>query len=155
MRVPNKQMVRRLLLMLCVIFCICLLLTRPGVHNIVPIPHGMKVVTVPVSDETIPDIRLLHPGCIVTVKATWTLNRSRIPEIIPDFIVNALIKCKLIKNNRGIITRHGRLYTVQVLSIKRSFRRTFVNLVVDPNQAEALSLAEKNGSISLTVHKLF
>jgi hypothetical protein len=112
----------------------------------------MTIVTVPVSNKTMPDKSLLYPGCVVGVKATWELSRSRIPEIIPDFIVNTLIKCKIIRN-RGRTIYSGKYNGVfQVLSIKRGVRGTFVNLVVDPNQAEALSLAEKNGSISLTVH---
>jgi Flp pilus assembly protein CpaB len=110
----------------------------------------MRVVTVPVSDKTLPDKALLYPGCFVDVLTTWKLNRSRIPEVIPDFIVDVLIKCKLIRNNRGAISI-TMLRRIQVLSIKRDVRGTFVNLLVEPRQAEALQLAVKNGSISLSL----
>lgn len=185
MRVPNKQAAHRILLMLCVIFCVCLLLTRPvnetqpedtGAHNVVPIPQGMKVITVPVSDKTIPDKSLLYPGCYVDILTTWKLNNSKIPEaipssygdvlftlelnnsklpkVIPDFMVDVLVKCKLIRKKQVLILT-TMLRQIQVLSIKRGVRGTFVNLIVDPKEAEALSLAKKNGSISLSVRKPF
>ena len=166
MRVPNKQAVHRILLMLCVIFCVCLLLTQPvnetqsedaGAYQGVQIPPGMTIVTVPVSDKTMPDKSLLYPGCVVGVKATWKLNKSRIPEIIPDCIVDALIKCKLIRNRGGTISRAMFGGRILVLSVKHGVRGTFVTLLVDAKQAEVLLflLAEKNGSISLTVRKPF
>ncbi len=185
MRVTYKQTAHIILLMLCVIFCVCLLLTQPvnetqtedtGDHNVVPIPQDMKVITVPVSDKTIPDKSLLYPGCYVNILTTWKLNNSKIPEaipssygdvlftlelnnsklpkVIPDFMVDVLVKCKLIRKKQVLILT-TMLRQIQVLSIKRGVRGTFVNLIVDPKEAEALSLAKKNGSISLTIPKPF
>lgn len=113
------------------------------------IPQRMKIVTVPVSDRTMPDKSLLYPGCFV-VTATFKLKKSRIPDIIPDFIVNALIKCKLIKNSGlPVFTWVGGRY--QVLSVKHGVRGTFVTLLVPEEQSERLSSAMKNGPISLIV----
>lgn len=163
MRVPNKQMAHRTLLMLCVIFCVCLLLTRPvnetqsedtGAYQGVQIPPGMTIFTVPVSDKTIPDKSLLYPGCYVDVVAIYKLNNSKIPEIVPDFIVDILVKCKFIRRSQGAVS-NTMLRGIQVHSIKRGVQGTFVNLIVDPRQAEALSLAIQNGTISLTVRKPF
>jgi Flp pilus assembly protein CpaB len=149
--------------MLCVTVCVCLFLRHSvnktqsedtSTPNVVPIPPGKKVFTVPVSDKTIPDKSLLYPGCYVDVIAIYKLNNSKIPEAIPDFIVDILVKCKLIRKSQGSVS-NTMLRHIQVLSIKRGVRGTFVNLIVDTKQAEGLSLAIENGSISLTVRKPF
>jgi hypothetical protein len=149
--------------MLCVIVCVCLFLTRPvnktqsedtGAHNVVPIPQGRKVITVPLSGKTIPDKSLLYPGCYVDVLFTYKPNNSKIPDAIPDFIVDILVKCKLIRKRQGAVSI-TMLRGIQVASIKRGVRGTFVNLILDPKKTEALSSAIENGSISLTVRKLF
>jgi len=125
-----------------------------GAYQAVQIPPGMKVFTIPVSDKTIPDKSLLYPGCCVDVIAVYKLNNSKIPEAIPDFIVDILVKCKLIRQSQRAIST-TMLRGIQVASIKRDVQGTFVNLIVDTKQAEALSLAIQNGTISLTVHKPF
>jgi Flp pilus assembly protein CpaB len=154
-----KKTSKRLLLMLCIIVCVCLFLTR-SVNEIqsegtsaqlaTQIPHGMRAVTVPVSSKTTPDKALLYPGCFVDVMVTYRLNKSRIPEAIPDFIVDLLIKCKLIRNNRGAFST-TMLRGIQVLTIKRDLSGTHVTVLVNPKQAEALSLAAQHSSISLSV----
>ena len=161
MRVPYKKATHKILLILCLIVCVCLLLTQTVsekqsedivAHQKVQIPSGMRIFTVPVSDKIKSGKSLLYPGCFVDVKTDLTPKKSRIPDIIPDFVVNALIKCKLIRDNRGGISV-TMLRGIQVLSIKRGIRGTFVNLLVTPKQAEALQLAMKNSTISVTVRK--
>jgi len=160
MRVPYKQTAHRILLVLCVIFFVCLLLTRPvnekqsedtGARQQAQIPPGMKISTVPVSYKTIPDKSLLCPDCIVDVQVSLKQDNGKIRDVIPDFIVDALIKCKLIKNRKRNALSVTMLRGIQVLSIKRGVHGTFVNLLVAPKQAEALKLAMKNSNISLTV----
>ena len=154
-----KKTSKRLLLMLCIIVCVCLFLTR-SVNEIqsegtsaqlaTQIPHGMRAVTVPVSSKTMPDKAFLYPGCFVDVITSRKLNKSRIPEVIPDFIVDLLIKCKLIRINRGAVAT-TMLRRIQVLTIKRNPSGALVTLLVDKKQAKALSLAAQKGSISLSV----
>jgi Flp pilus assembly protein CpaB len=112
----------------------------------------MKVVKVPVSDNIIPDKSLLCPGCFVDVKASLgsNTNRGRVPKVIPKFIVDLLIKCKLIRNRGGTVSA-TMLRGIPVLSVKRSLRGTFVNLLVTTRQAEALQLAINNSNISLAI----
>jgi len=114
----------------------------------------MKVFTIPVSDKTIQDKSLLYPGCFVDVFTIYELNRNRVPKAIPGFIVDVLVKFKLIRKKQGSISTFN-LYQIQVLSVKCGVRGTFVNLIVDPEEAEILSLAKKNGRISLTIPKPF
>ena len=160
LQATNHQIANTILLMLCIFACVCLLLTRnvykikyegAGAHQEVQLPPGMKVVTVPVSDKRIPDKSLLCPGCFVDVLTTYKLKTGGTPKVIPKFIVDLLIKCKLIGNRGGAVSV-TMLRGIQVISIKRGLRGTFVNLLVTTKQAEALSLAEKNSSLSVTIH---
>lgn len=98
-------------------------------HREIPIPDGMQVVAVAVSDMTTPDISLLYPGCYVDVLVSFNMGKSRIPKLVPDFIVDILIKCRLVAKKRtGISTTM--LRGIQVLSIKRGVRGKYVNLLV-------------------------
>lgn len=160
LQAPSHQIANRILLMLCVIVCVCLLLTRhanelqyegAGTHQEVQLPPGMRTVTVPVSDRIMQDKSLLCPGCFVDVIYTWKLNKGRVPKVIPKFIVDLLIKCKLIRNSGGMVYA-ALLNGIPVLSVKRGIRGTFVTLLVTTEQAEALSLAEKRGSLSVTIY---
>ena len=154
-----KKTSKRLLLMLCVIVCVCLILTRSvnemqsegtSAQLATQIPHGMMAVTIPVSGKTTPDKAFIYPGCFVDVMVTYRLNKSRIPEVIPDFIVDLLIKCKLIRNSRGAVSA-TMLRRIQVLTIKRGPSGTHVTVLVNPKQAEALSLAAQNDRLSLSI----
>ncbi|MHC4203340.1 MAG: CpaB family protein [Planctomycetota bacterium] len=156
-----QKTAKSLLLMLCIIFCVCLFLTRPvnetqsdGTSALLAsaIPPGMQAFTASFSSKDIPDKTLLYPGCVVDVKFSLKLKRSRIREMIPDFIVDALVKCKLIRKNIMPIST-TMLRGIKVLAIKRGRYRTHVTLLVDTNQAEALSLAIKNATILLTPRK--
>ena len=95
---------------------------------------------------------LLYPGCFVDVITMRKLNRNRIAEVLPDFIVDLLVKCKLIRINRGAIST-TMLRRIQVLTIKHSLSGTHVTVLVDPRQAEALLLAAQKSIISLSVCK--
>jgi hypothetical protein len=90
----------------------------------------MRVVTVFIYSRGMPDKALLYPGCLVDVMVSYKLP-SR------DSKLEALSTTML----RGI----------QVLAIKRDIQGTLVTLVLDTEQAEVLSLAIENGSISLAV----
>ena len=156
-----KKTSKRLLLMLCIIVCVCLFLTR-SVNEIqsegtsaqlaTQIPQGMRAVTVPVSSKTMPDKALLYPGCFVDVMVTYRLSKSRIREMLPDFIVDLLVKCKLIRINIGALST-TMLRGIQVLTIRRGLSEAHVTVLVDSKQAEALSLAAQNASLSLSVRK--
>jgi len=110
----------------------------------------MRAVTIPVSSKTTPDKALLYPGCFVDVITMRKLNRNRIAEVLPDFIVDLLVKCKLIRINRGAIST-TMLRRIQVLTIRRGLSEAHVTVLVNPRQAEALLLAAQNSSISLSV----
>ena len=156
-----QKTAKNTLLMLFVILCVCLFLTRPvnetqseGTGSLIvsPIPPDMKAFTASFSSKDIPDKTLLYPGCVVDVKVAYNLNKSRIPKVVPSFIVDVLIKYKLIRKS-GVGLSTTMLRGIQVLAIKRGRNRTHVTLLVDTSQAEALSLAIKNATILLTLRK--
>ena len=156
-----KKTAKNALLMLFFILCVCLFLTRSvnetqsegtGALLASAIPPGMQAFTASFSSKDIPDKTLLYPGCVVDVKVAYTLNKSRIPKVIPSFIVDVLIKFKLIRKS-GVGLSTTMLRGIQVLAIKRGRNRTHVTLLVDTIQAEALSLAIKNATILLTPRK--
>lgn len=156
-----QKTAQSLLIMLCIIFCVCLFLTRPvndtqseGTGSLLAsaIPPGMRAFTASFSSQDLPDKTLLYPGCTVDVKVAYKLNKSRIPKFIPRFIVDVLIKFKLIRK-RGVGLSTTMLRGIHVLAIKRGHYRTHVTLLVNTTQAEALSLAIKNATILLTLRK--
>jgi Flp pilus assembly protein CpaB len=96
----------------------------------VAIPHGMRAVTVSVSDKGMPDSALLYPGCVVDVLAEYNSSSSE-DEALSTTIL------------RGI--------HVLAISGNGTSRGNMLTLLLTIRQAEALSLAIEKGSISLAV----
>jgi len=109
---------------------------------IAQIPHEMRAVTVPVSSKPMPNRALLHPGCIVDVLAvykmsgkdavsTTMLREIQVLAISGESVISA-------SDNKNGTKRH-------------SSTSTFVTLLVNTKQAEALTSAIENGTLSISL----
>jgi len=110
------------------------------------IPKGMRAVTVSVSRKSMPDRILLYPGCVVDVLVSYRLS-GRSSEGQAG-TTTMLRKVKVIAvSGKSVVSKPEEEGGTK----KRTGRETLVTLLLASNQAEALSLAIQNGSISLSI----
>jgi pilus assembly protein CpaB len=113
------------------------------------IPHGMRAVTITLSDRGITG-GLLYPGCVVDVLASFTLSsqdRGR-----GQALSTTLLHGIQVLAVRGTSVVSKKDSTKGALEEKTAAKtRMTVTLMLDPKQAEALQLAMGYGSISLAL----
>ena len=113
------------------------------------LPHGMRAVTVSVSNRSMPDRILLYPGCVVDVLVAYRLSsRASEGQALSTTMLRGMQV--LAVSGESVITNPN---TEEESGTKKrnTSRGTLVTLMVDPKQAEALQLAVENGSISLSL----
>jgi Flp pilus assembly protein CpaB len=106
----------------------------------------MRPVAVPVSSKGMPDKTLIYPGCVVDVQVTHKLSpRDSQGEAISTTMLRGIQV--LAVSDDSIVSHQQDNYRVK----SPDSNGTRVILLVTPKQEEALNLAVRNGTLSLTL----
>jgi pilus assembly protein CpaB len=114
------------------------------------IPNGMRAYTVHVSSKGMPDRALLYPGCVVDVLVAYRLS-SR--DADGDALSTTMLRGVQVLGISGDLVAANQEGEEEKGAQKRdtSQGEASVTLLVDTKQAEALQLAQENGTITLSI----
>ncbi len=129
----------------------CFVTEGTGAQLAAALPHGMRAVTVSVSDNTYAE-GLLYPGCLVDVLASFKLQSGKLTkgESLSTTLLRGIEVLAI--ENLSVISQQAKQSEKSAVGISQSKgNRLRITLLVNSKQAEALQLATTNGSISLAI----